>query len=296
MLEFKIPEADHCRQLQGFLHVILPEASPSYVRKLASSGHVRVNGHRAESSSVLCLEDVITIKESSKTKALLRSVRPELEILFEDTWIIVFNKPPGLPMHRAAEVDDVNLVDVGSRLLNRRDGDNGKLRPVNRLDRGTSGAVILAKSSTAAGMFGRQLKEDGLDKLYLAIVDGRQQGEGTITVPLGGKEAETRYKTLFTGSRHALVAVYPITGRMHQIRLHFKAIGHSICGDLRYGGSILSELRGHALHSFRSSIIHPATGESIKVFAPLPEDFLRGVKSIAGDRYIPILQALSDLP
>ncbi|ACM21881.1 RNA pseudouridine synthase, RluA family [Geotalea daltonii FRC-32] len=296
MLEFKVSAADHCRQLEGFLHVILPDASPSYVRKLASSVHVRVNDHPAESSSVLCLEDVITIKESGKTKALLRSVRPDLEILFEDTWIVVFNKPPGLPMHRAAEVDDVNLVDVGSRLLNRRDGGNGKLRPVNRLDRGTSGAVILAKSSTAAGMFGRQLKEDGLDKLYLAIVDGRLQGEGTITVPLGGKEAETRYKTLFNGLRHALVAVYPITGRMHQIRLHFKSIGHPICGDVRYGGSILNELRGHALHSFRSSIIHPATGESVKVFAPLPEDFLQVVKSIAGEEYIPILQALSDLP
>ncbi|WP_243374740.1 RluA family pseudouridine synthase [Geotalea sp. SG265] len=296
MLEYKISEADHCRQLQGFLNVILPAATPSYVRKLVTSGHAQVNGHPAASSKILRLDDVVALKESGKTKALLGPARPVLEILFEDSWIVVFNKPQGLPMHRAAEVYDRNLVEQGSCFLNRRDGGNGKLRPVNRLDRGTSGAVILAKSSTAAGMFGRKLKEEGLDKLYLAVVDGNLQGEGAITVPLEGKEAETRYKVIFNGSRQSLLAVYPITGRMHQIRLHCKAIGHPVCGDRRYGGLTCSGLEGHALHSFRTSFSHPATGEAITIFAPLPEGFLRVLKGIARDDYCSVLQTLSSLP
>jgi 23S rRNA pseudouridine955/2504/2580 synthase len=296
MLEFKISARDHCRQLQGFLHLILPAASPSYVRKLGTSGHVWVNGGTAVGSKLLHLEDVVTVKESRKTKALLDPVRPPLEILFEDTWIAIFNKPPGLPMHKAAEVDDTNMVDLGSLLLNRRDGGNGKLRPVNRLDRGTSGAVILAKSSTAAGMFGRQLKEDGLDKLYLAVVDGELHGEGTIDLPLEGKEARTRYRTLCNGAGRSFVAVYPVTGRTHQIRLHFKAIGHPVCGDRRYGGSTFNGLIGHALHSFRTSFPHPATGEETTVFAPLPTGLLMILKTLAGDGYIHVLQALPDLP
>lgn len=296
MLEFKIAAIDHCRQLQGFLQVILPNASPSYLHKLGVSGHALVNGRPATPFTVLHLEDVVNLKESRKTTALLESARPSLEILFEDTWIAIFNKPPGLPMHRAAEVDDKNLVELGTRLLNKRDGGNGKLRPVNRLDRGTSGAVILAKSSTAAGMFGRQLKGDGLDKLYLAVAEGELQGEGEVTLPLDGKEALTRYKTLCTGTGRSLVAVYPATGRMHQIRLHLQAIGHPICGDRRYGGSIFGGLTGHALHSFRTSFPHPATGQGITVFAPLPAGFLLLMKEVAGDGFVPVLQKLSHLP
>lgn len=295
MLTFTITSMDHCRQLDGFLHRILPFASPSYLRKIVSSGHVSVNNQKVDGTTLLCLDDVVSMKESARTKALLVANQSELEILYEDTWIVIFNKAPGLAMHRAAEVDENNLVDLGSKMLNRRDGGNNKLRPVNRLDRGTSGAVILAKSATAAGMFGRQLKEEGLDKLYLAIVEGEMDGDGTIAIPLDGKDAETRYQTIFKGHGRTLVAAYPITGRMHQLRLHFQAAGHPICGDGRYGGCTFPGHRGHTLHSFRSSITHPATGERTTVFAPLPDEFLTVLKRISGDQYLTVFKKLPDL-
>lgn len=296
MLKIVVAEPDHCRQIENLLHNLMPAASFSYVRKLASSGNVSVNGLPSAPGVVLTIGDTIAIKESGKAKSLIKSRRPELDILYEDSAMIIFNKPPGLPMHLAAEVDDRNLVDMGTRFLIRRDGGNGKLRPVNRLDRGTSGAVILAKSSTSAGILGRQVKEIGIQKLYLALVDGKLSGENTINVPLDGKDAETRYVVLASGPGHSLVAVYPVTGRMHQIRLHFEAIGHPICGDRRYGGAPAPGIPGHALHSFRSSIVNPATGEQLTVFAPLPSGFLAMTKDMAPQKFEGILKALPDLP
>ena len=237
----------------------------------------------------------MSIKESGKIKAFLAVKKPGLDILYEDEWIIVFNKEPGLPVHLAAEVDDHNLVELGAELLAKR-GIEGKLRPVNRLDRGTSGVIIMAKSATAAGMFGRMVKEECLGKLYLAIADGRLPEEGTIVAPLAGKESETRYRLLFQGGNGAFLAVYPLTGRMHQIRQHFKLSGHSIMGDKRYGGSSVPALAGHALHSFRTILTHPATGRKIEIFAPLPESLLAVIAGLAGDAFIPLLRSLPELP
>lgn len=296
MLKYEISETDHCRQVESFLQNLLPSASQSYLRKLLTAGHLAVNGTPVVSGAILRLGDTITLKESSKTSAFLRKARPELDILHEDQWIMIFNKAPGLPMHHAAEVDERNLVDLGTKLIVGRDGGSVKLRPVNRLDRGTSGAVILAKSSMAAAMFGRLIMDEGLGKLYLALVEGELAEDGVIIVPLEGKEAETRYRVLFHRADCTFVAVYPVTGRMHQIRQHFKFIGHPIRGDRRYGGQPLPGFAGNALHSFRTSIVHPATGETLQVFAPLPKEFLTLLKNLSGERYLSVLHSLPELP
>jgi 23S rRNA pseudouridine955/2504/2580 synthase len=295
MITFQITAADHCRRVESLLQNLLPDASLAYLKKLVKSGHVTVNNAISAPDALLRLDDAVSIKESGKTKALLTCKRPELDILFEDEWIIVFNKEPGLPVHRAAEVDDHNLVELGSVLLAQR-GIEGKLRPVNRLDRGTSGVIILAKSATAAGMFGRMVKEEGLGKLYLAIADGRLPEEGTIVAPLAGKESETRYRLLSQGGNGAFLAVYPMTGRMHQIRQHFSLSGHPIKGDKRYGGAPVPGLAGHALHSFRTILTHPATGRKIELFAPLPEPLLAVIAQLTGEAFIPLLRSLPELP
>ena len=165
MLSYTIAETDHCRSAESFLRNLLPGAPSGYLHKLVKSGHLTLNGATVAPDTLFRLGDTVTIKESGKTKTFLTAKRPALDILYEDQWIAVFNKPPGLPMHRAAEVDERNLVELGGRLLAERDGFPGKLRPVNRIDRGTSGAVIMAKSPTAAGMFGRFVKEEGLAKV-----------------------------------------------------------------------------------------------------------------------------------
>ena len=294
MVTIQITAADHCRRVDSLLQNLLPDASPAYVKKLVKSGHVTLNNAITAPDTLLKLDDAVTIKESGKTKALLTGKKPELDILYEDQWIIVFNKESGLAVHRAAEVDDHNLVELGAQLLAKR-GIEGKLRPVNRLDRGTSGAIIMAKSPTAAGMFGRMVKEGGLGKLYLAIAAGRLAGEGAITATLAGKESETRYRLLFQGEGWSLAAVYPLTGRMHQIRQHFSLSGHPIMGDKRYGGPPLPGLAGHALHSFRTTLTHPATGRRIEIFAPLPEPLLAIICRLTGEAFIPILRSLPDI-
>jgi 23S rRNA pseudouridine955/2504/2580 synthase len=295
MITYHISPADHCRRLVSFLGNILPAATFSYLKKLVRSGHVTVNDVITDPEALLRLDDAVIIKESGKTKALLTGNRPELDILFEDQWIIVFNKESGLPVHHAAEVDDHNLVELGARLLAKR-GIEGKLRPVNRLDRGTSGVIIMAKSATAAGMFGRMVKEEGLGKLYLAIAAGRLPEEGTIVAPLAGKESETRFRLLYQGEGSALTAVYPTTGRMHQIRQHFRLAGQPILGDRRYGGPSLPGLPGHLLHSFRTHLTHPATGRELEIFAPLPEQFLAVISRLTDNEFIPLLRSLPELP
>jgi 23S rRNA pseudouridine955/2504/2580 synthase len=148
-----------------------------------------------------------------------------------------------------------------------------KLYPVNRLDRGTSGTVILAKSSSAAGIFGRQVKETGLEKLYLALVEGLPPGSGSICEPLDDKESETRFTILLPGNGCTLLAVVPISGRMHQIRRHLEMIGHPVLGDKRYGSHELPDYEGFALHSFKTVLIRPDFGP-LSVCAPLPDPLL----------------------
>lgn len=295
MINIKISAVDHCRRVESLLQNLIPLAPLSYLKKVVRSGHVTVNTEKTNPDTILHLDDTVGIKESGKTRALITGTRPGLDILYEDQWIIVFNKEAGLPVHRAAEVDDHNLVELGERFLAVR-GTEVKLRPVNRLDRGTSGAIIMAKSPTAAGMFGRMVKEEGLGKLYLAIAAGRLPAEGTITVPLEGKESETRYRLLFQGDGEALAAVYPVTGRMHQIRLHFRHAGHPIMGDKRYGGPPLPAMDGMALHSFRTTITHPATGQRVEIYAPLPEQLQTLIARLTGDAFTPLLRSLPELP
>jgi 23S rRNA pseudouridine955/2504/2580 synthase len=295
MINYKITAADHCRRVESLLQNLIPCATLSHLKKLVKSGHVTLNGEKTTPGAILRLDDTVGIKESAKTSTLISGSKAELDILYEDQWIIVFNKEAGLAVHRAAEVDDHNLVELGTMLLAKR-GIEGKLRPVNRLDRGTSGTIIMAKSPTAAGMFGRMVKEEGLGKLYLAVAAGRLPVDGALTFPLEGKESETRFRLLFQEDGESLAAVYPITGRMHQIRQHLKLAGHPVMGDRRYGGPPIPGVEGIALHSFRTRLIHPATGHSLEIFAPLPGQLLAHIARLAGDSYIPLLRSLPDLP
>lgn len=294
MLTYTIADTDHCRSVESFLRNLLPGAPATYLKKLVKSGHITVNGAPVAPDTLLQLGATAALKESGRTLSLIAGRRPELDILYEDQWIMAFNKAPGMPVHRAAEVDEWNLVDLGTRLVAQRGG-VGKLRPVNRLDRGTSGAILMAKSSVAAAMFGMLVQQEGLGKLYLAVAAGRLPAEGSITVPLEGKVAETRFRTLHQGNEGALVALWPLTGRMHQIRLHLRGIGHPVLGDRRYGGPPLAGYAGIALHSFRTTLTHPATGERIAIHAPLPEGLLALIRRLAGDEDEPLLRTFSSL-
>lgn len=271
MLSYQITPQDHCRRLESFLRTLMPKAPSGYTRKLIKSGAAKLNGAASAPDTLLAICDIITLKESAATTLLLADTRPSLDILYEDSRIVVVNKPAALPMHRTAELEE-NLVEFGQTWMEWR-GTPCKLYPVNRLDRGTSGAVILAKSSSSAGIYGRQVKEDGLDKLYLALVSGTPDSSGIINEPLDDKESETRYRILLTGENCSLLAVAPITGRMHQIRRHLELIGHPVLGDKRYGGYELAELSGFALHSFRTVLIREEAG-ALAVSAPISDEMI----------------------
>lgn len=271
MLTFEITLQDYYRRLESFLRNLMPGAPPGYARKLIKSGSAKLNAAAAHHDTLLTLHDIVTLKESGAATGYLSSTRPELDLLYEDDQIAIVNKPSGLPMHRTAECEE-NLVEVGQTFMTAR-GTPCKLYPVNRLDRGTSGVVIMAKSSSSAGIYGRQVKESGLDKLYLALVAGQPAESGTVNTPLDDKESETRFQVVLRGESCALLAVTPISGRMHQIRRHLSAIGHPVIGDKRYGGGELPGHPGFALHSFRTVLIRPEAGP-LTVCAPLPEKFL----------------------
>jgi RluA family pseudouridine synthase len=271
MLSFEITHQDHCRRLESYLRTLMPRSPFGYARKLIKSGAARLNSALVTADILLALHDTVTLKESAATAAQLSPTRPPLDILYEDGLILIANKPPALPMHRTAEFED-NLVDVGHSYMIQR-ATPCKLYPVNRLDRGTSGAVILAKSSSSAAIYGRQVKETGLDKLYLALVWGTPENSGVINEPLDEKESETRYRTVLSGDNCSLLAVTPISGRTHQIRRHLSAIGHPVVADKRYGGGDMPELSGFALHSFRTALVREETGV-LTVCAPLPDEML----------------------
>ena len=295
MLNIHITVADHGRSVESFLRNMLPGASSAYLKKLLRSGHLTLNGSTVLSDAVLRRNDTVNLKESVRTLSFLGATHPDIDILYEDNRIVVVNKPAGLAMHRTAEFGEQNLVELAQEFMRWR-GDVCNLRPVNRLDRGTSGAVILAKSSMSAGMFGRLVKEDGLGKLYLALVGGAVPGSGAVFEPLDGKESETRYRRLATLEEVSLLALYPVTGRMHQIRRHLQAIGHPVLGDQRYGGSSLPDWQGHALHSFRTSLIHPESGILLSIIAPLTANFITFLTNSAGDDASSLLDSLLKLP
>jgi 23S rRNA pseudouridine955/2504/2580 synthase len=305
MLDFRITDEDHCRPIGSWLRKRMPTATAGYLHQILKKGQLTVNGESVDEMHPLLLNDSISIKESGRIKALLRARvnAPQVDILFEDTRIVCVNKPNGLSMHTAAGAGSEIVTEMAASYLHARElaahphaaEPTFKLRPVNRLDRGTSGGVILAKSSTAAGMFGRLVMDGGLDKLYLALASGRLDGRGEIKAPVEEKESLTRYMSIFTGKDLTLVALWPETGRMHQIRQHLRHIGHPVVGDRRYGGPPAPTLKGFALHAFRTRFIHPESGYDTTIHAPLPTDFLAMLRTASKERYTDILTLLTSL-
>lgn len=283
----------------------MPTATAGYLNQILKKGMLTVNGATASELQTLSAGDRISLKESGRTKALMnaRVPSPNIDILFEDSRILCLNKPNGLSMHAAAEAGPETVTDMATAYLHARalvahphsSEPTFKLRPVNRLDRGTSGGVILAKSSTAAGIFGKLVMEGGLGKLYLALAAGKITGKGEMATPVEDKEALTRYCSLFTGNDFTLLALWPETGRMHQIRQHLRHIGHPVMNDRRYGGPALSAYQGFTLHAFRTSFIHPDTGCETVIHAPLPAGFLALLRMASRDRYTAILDQLTSL-
>ena len=206
---------------------------------------------------------------------------PSIELVFVDDAVVVANKPSGLLVHRGwAADDDVALFRV-------RDMLGAQVHPVHRLDRGTSGALLFARTREAAATLGRALEAGRVEKHYLALVRGTPPDEGVIdhAIPRseGGERvaAVTRFRLLARSpvDRCSLVLAQPETGRLHQIRRHFHHISHPIVGDVNYGSGAINRhyrafygLHRLALHASSLAFDHPTTGVRIAVSAPLSDD------------------------
>jgi RluA family pseudouridine synthase len=291
MIFYSATIADHGRRMDSFLRAILPAASLSYIRQLLKGGSVTLNDAPATPDTLLRLADTVSLKETSRIKTLLvpRSNGPD--ILYEDDEIAVFNKPAGLSVHRSAEHGSHNLVDAGIAFLGRR-GIQVKLYPVNRLDRETSGLVVMAKSSAKAGAFGKLFQEGLVEKRYLTVVSGKTEDSGVVDLPLDEKESRSEFRTLCSRKGVSILSVTPVTGRSHQIRRHLSAIGHPVMGDRRYGGKKIRDLDGHALHSYRLAFPHPLSGAGVSIYSPLPEEFAGYLSRILDGEIVPLLDSL----
>ncbi|SJZ91406.1 23S rRNA pseudouridine955/2504/2580 synthase [Trichlorobacter thiogenes] len=269
MLTYTITTDDHCRRLESWLQRLLPAALPAYCRKLIKSGACTLNKAKSSPDTLLTAGDIVSLKESEQVMQQLNRPLPPIDLLWQDDRLLALNKPAGLAMHPAAEVDE-NLADIASAWLEKKANYPVRAYPVNRLDRGTSGVVLLATSSSNAGILGRQVKEEGLDKIYLTVVEGILEGDGEINQPLDGKESISCYRCLSVGENCSFLLVEPVTGRTHQIRRHLSSIGHPVVGDKRYDAQPLPTLAGIALHSFRTRLQHPTPETQLTVCAPLP--------------------------
>jgi 23S rRNA pseudouridine1911/1915/1917 synthase len=225
-------------------------------------------------------------------------VSAELRLVHVDEWLAVIDKPAGLVVHAAPGHRGPTLVDALGKLLG--GGDPGRPGIVHRLDRDTSGLMIVARSAEAHARLSEMIRRREIERTYLALVEGAPRSRtGTIDAPLGrdhraperravggrgAREARTHFRVLEALPSDTLVEARLETGRTHQVRAHFAAIGHPLCGDPRYGHSGRHGLRRQFLHSHRLRFTHPRTGGELRLSSPLPPDLERALTAARADR------------
>ncbi len=280
-------------RLDKFLVTCLPEFSRMRIQSFIAGGCVLVDGAPV-SKPALILEHpcTLTVHIPAPQPTDLQPEAIALDIVFETDDLIVINKPAGMVVHPSPGHDTGTLVHAALSHAPELDGVGGELRPgvVHRLDKETSGLILMAKNDTAHLWLQEQFRSRSTHKIYLALVDGRPPTPtGRIEAPIGrnathrklmaiveaakGREAATEYRTLESFPKHTLVEAHPITGRTHQIRLHFAFIGCPIVGDTMYGQKRPSlPIQRHFLHAARLSITLPGESQPRTFEAALPPE------------------------
>lgn len=291
-------------RIDRFLGSRLEQVSRSYLQKLVKDGAVLVNGKPVKSSYKVENGDRIRLEIPDAVEPEIEAEPMELDILYEDSDIILINKPKGMVVHPAAGHYSGTLVNgLMAHCKNELSGINGVMRPgiVHRIDMDTTGVLIVCKNDKAHNAIAEQLKVHSITRKYYAIVHGGLKADtGTVNVPIGrhpvdrkkmsineknGKEAVTHYRVLRRFRRFTFVECQLETGRTHQIRVHMASIGHPLLGDQVYGPAKVpfSGLQGQTLHAGVLGIIHPSTGEYMEFTAPLPAYFEALLKKLETD-------------
>lgn len=281
-------------RIDRYLSDNLQELSRSYLQKLLKDGGIRVNGKAVKSNYKVCDGDLIVLEIPEAVEPDIEAEPMNLEILYEDSDILLVNKPKGMVVHPAAGHYTGTLVNgLMDHCKGQLSGINGVMRPgiVHRIDMDTTGVLIVCKNDRAHSAIAEQLKVHSITRKYYAIVHGTiKDEEGCIHAPIGrhpadrkkmsineknGKDAITHYRVLRRFRRFTYVECQLETGRTHQIRVHMASIGHPLLGDTVYGPSKcpFSGLQGQTLHAGVLGIVHPVSGEYMEFHAPLPEYF-----------------------
>lgn len=307
--EFIVSAEDVGRRLDRFLAARLPALSRSKIQLLMEGGRVLVDGIARKASHRVEAGESVTIEIPVPAPARVAPESIPLEILYEDEDLAIINKPAGMVIHPGAGADSGTMVGA---LLHRFGASGGlstvggPLRPgiVHRLDKGTSGAVVIAKNDAAHHRLADDFRARRVQKTYLALLHGKlKENSGTVELPIArdlrrrsrmtarrraGREARTDWHTRLRLDGFTLIEADLRTGRTHQIRVHFSALGCPVVGDTLYGAPhcertasrTLPPLGRNFLHSARLAFVHPTTGKRIDVRAPVPPELASYLKSL----------------
>ena len=292
---FEVQYTQEGERLDKVLSEIYPDFSRSFFQKLIKDKQIQVNGAVQKASYPVHTEDLIRVTIPDAVETTIEPENIPLDILYEDNDVLIVNKPKGMVVHPAAGHYQGTLVNaVMAHCGDSLSGINGVMRPgiVHRIDKDTTGALLVCKNDIAHRDLAEQLKCHSIRRRYRAVVQGNlKEDEGTIEGPIGrhptdrkkmainhknGKDAITHYKVLERFGEATYVECRLETGRTHQIRVHMASIGHPLLGDTVYGSSRNPyHLEGQALHAMILGFIHPRTGEYMEFTAPLPEYFVK---------------------
>ena len=255
--------------------------SDKLVTDLKKDDYIKLNGKHCTVRNLLKINDVVSIEIPETETSDIIPKSGKLDILFEDEDIIAINKPANMPTHPTRYHIDDTLANIVCAYL----GENFVFRAVNRLDKDTTGVVLIAKNRYSADILNRQIRNRTINKQYTAICNGEINCEGTIEAniikenPKGikriispdGQYAKTIYSPIKTENGYTLVKLCPETGRTHQLRVHMSHIGRSLYGDYIYGTEI--DGKRTMLHCEELGFTHPTTKKQVCIKAPLPDDF-----------------------
>lgn len=286
-----VTEMDINKRIDNFI-AEKTDLTRSYVQKLIEQGNIKINEKVPKVSYKVQLNQEINITIREAKLLEIKPEKIELDILYEDNDVIVINKPKGMVVHPAAGNYSGTLVNaIMEHCGNNLSEINGVIRPgiVHRIDKDTSGVLVVAKNNNAHLKLAEQLKEHSMNRIYVAVVSGNlKNDEGTIDKPIarnpknrkkmavvyGGREAITHYKVIKRLADCTIVELKLETGRTHQIRVHMASIGHPLLGDAVYGnGKNKYGFIGQALHAKVLGFIHPSTGKYIEFSSELPIEF-----------------------
>lgn len=294
-----VNENDKGKRLGIYIAENFNELSRTMIKKLIESNNVLVNDKSEKVSYKVQANDNISIDVPEAKETKLKAQEIPLDIIYEDSDIIVVNKPKGMVVHPANGNPDGTLVNaILSICKNSLSGIGGELRPgiVHRLDKDTSGLIIVAKNDKAHINMSEQIKERNVKKTYIALVRGNvPEEEATINMPIGrstkdrkkmavtknGKQAITHFKVLKRYSKYTLLEIKIETGRTHQIRVHMAEIGYPVVGDAVYSnGKNEFGIEGQMLHAYKLEFMHPITNKHMELTAPLPQYFEEILKKL----------------